>query len=172
MVLLGAWASSPLLKQARRLRSQATGLVVVALRYRTRLHLPDVGGVLGDGAIAGELPGARQIQDGLARPGVSVGIQFYQPLVRLKIRREVCQMQVVIPMCQQRVTQRGENARFIAAEVVGEDQVQGCAGLGLVIIVPVWAVVAAAVGDLLRRQAEQEKMLLAGFLSHLDSGAV
>src|SRR5262249_8042197 len=50
--------------------------------------------------------------------------------------------------------------------------VQGGAGFGLVIIVPAGIVPASAVLNLLGGQPEQEEVLLSGFLSHLDSGAV
>ena len=60
----------------------------------------------------------------------------------------------------------------MAAEVVREDQVQRGARFRLVVVVPLRAVVAAALGHLLGRQAEQEEILLAGFFSHLDRGAV
>ena len=80
-------------------------------------------------------------------------------------------MPVVVPG-QQRVTQRREDARFMAAEVIGEDQIQRRAGLRLVVIVPVRVVPAAAVGHLVRRQTEQEEIVLARFLGHLDGRPV
>ena len=143
-------------------------------RYDTGhgFDVPDVGRVLGDGAVAGELARAGHIQDGLARPGVRVGIQLDQPLVRLQVGLQVRQVHVVVAVRQQRVAQRREDARLIAAEVVGEDQVQRRARLRLVLVVPVRVVPAAAVGHLLRRQAEQEEVLLARLLGHLDGGAV
>ena len=48
-----------------------------------------------------------------------------------EIGREVRQVHVVVATRQQRVPQRCEDARFIPAEVVGEDQVQRRAGLRL-----------------------------------------
>jgi hypothetical protein len=45
----------------------------------------------------------------------------------------------VVAARQEAVAQRGEHARLVAAEVVGEDQVQRRAGLRLVLIVPVRA---------------------------------
>ena len=95
-----------------------------------------------------------------------------QPLVRLEIGLQVRQVHVVVAVRQQRVAQRSEDARLVAAEVVGEDQVQRRAGLRLVVVVPVRVVPAAAVGHLLRGQAEQEEVLLARFFGHLDGRAV
>ena len=74
-------------------------------------------------------------------------------------------MHVVVAVRQQRVAQRREDAGLVAAEVVGEDQVQRGAGLRLVVVVPVRVVPAAAVGDLLGGQAEEEEVLLAGLLA-------
>src|SRR5262249_62201355 len=54
----------------------------------------------------------------------------------------------------------------------GKDQAQGGGRTRLIIRVPVRAVPATAVGHLLRRQAEQEKIFFVGFLSHLDGSAV
>ena len=68
--------------------------------------------------------------------------------------------------------ERREDTRFIAAEVVGKNQVQCRSGLRLVLVVPARVVPAAAAGDLIGRETEQEEVLLARLLSHLDRGAV
>src|SRR6266581_8114923 len=73
---------------------------------------------------------------------------------------------------EQGVAQRGENARLIAAEVIGEDQVERRARLRLVLIVPARTVPTAAAGNLVRGEAEQEKVLLARLLGHLDRRAI
>jgi hypothetical protein len=75
-------------------------------------------------------------------------------------------------MRQQRVSQRGENSWLAPAEGIARNHVERGPGLGLVLIVPVRAVPAAAVGDFLRAQPEQEEVLLARLLGHLDGGAV
>ena len=56
--------------------------------------------------------------------------------------------------------------------MVVEDQVEGLPRLRLVLVVPARVVPAAAAGDLLGGQAEEEEVLLAGLLGHLDRGAV
>ena len=71
------------------------------------------------------------------------------------------QVHVVIAMRQKRVAQRFEDTRLVAAEVVGIDQVQCRARLGLMLIVAVRVVPAAAIGHLLDRQAEEEEIFLA-----------
>src|SRR5271166_3872224 len=140
--------------------------------HRTRLRSPDFSGVLGDRVVAGELPAAGHVQDGLARPGVAVAVQRGQPLVRLEIGPEVGQMQVVVSLRQQRVPQRSEDARLVAAEMIGEDHVQRGAGLRLVVVMPVRVVPIAAGGHLFGGQAKQEEVLFTGFLGHFDRCAV
>ena len=92
--------------------------------------------------------------------------------VRLQVGLQVRQVHVVVAIGQQRVAQGGEDPRLVAAEVVGEDQVQRRAGFRLVIVVPVRVVPTVATGHLFRRETEQEEILLARFLGHLDRGAV
>src|SRR5580700_7654429 len=56
--------------------------------------------------------------------------------------------------------------------MIGEDQVQCGAGFWLVLIVPEWVVPSATAGHLFRRQAEEEEILLARLLRHLDGRAI
>src|SRR5262249_47578757 len=49
--------------------------------------IPDVGGILGDGAVAGEPPGAGHVQDRLAGPSLPIRIQLAQAPVRLELER-------------------------------------------------------------------------------------
>src|SRR5438552_3842887 len=46
------------------------------LGHGARLRAPDFGGVLGDGAVAGEFSGTRDVQDGLSRPLLRIGVQL------------------------------------------------------------------------------------------------
>src|SRR5208283_2699979 len=73
------------------------------LWHRTRLGIPDLGGVLGNRAVAGELPGTGDVQDSLACPRVAVGAQLGQSAVCLEIGFEVRQVHVMVPMGQQGV---------------------------------------------------------------------
>ena len=74
-----------------------------------------------------------------------------QPLVGFEIGLEVRQVHIVVAVGQQRVAQRRKHAGLIAAEVVGEDQIQRGAGLRLIVVVPVRVVPAAAARHLFRR---------------------
>src|SRR5581483_10610019 len=67
---------------------------------------------------------------------------------------------------------RCEDAGFVAAEIIIENQIEGLARLRLVFVVPMGVVPAAVVEDFFRRQAEEKEILLAGLLGHLDGGAV
>ena len=81
-------------------------------------------------------------------------------------------MHVVVALVEQGVPDRVEEPRLAAVEVAREDQVEGLAGLVLVLVVPARVVPAPRAGDLLGGQAEQEHVLLAGLLGDLDGGAV
>src|SRR6516165_3806563 len=75
----------------------------LGLGYRTGLGVPDLGSILGNRAIARELPGTGDIEDGFARPLMLVGVQFGQFVICLEIGVEVRQMHVVIASGQQHV---------------------------------------------------------------------
>ena len=81
-----------------------------------------------------------------------------------QVRRQVGQVHVVVAVREQRLADRREDPRLVAAEVIGEDQIERRADFRLVLVVPVRVVPAAAVHHLLGGQAEQEEVLLAGFL--------
>src|SRR5215469_597453 len=49
------------------------------LRYRTRLRVPDLGGVLSDGAVARKFSRAGDVQNRLARPLVLVSMELAEP---------------------------------------------------------------------------------------------
>src|SRR6516162_7152623 len=153
----------------------ASGEIVIgrsSLGYRAGLGVPDLGGILGDRAIARELAGTGDIEDCFARPLMLVGVQAGQPVICLEIGVEVREMHEMITSGQQRVVQRSKNAGFIAAEKIGRDQVQCGAGFRIVVVVPSRAVPAAAALDLVRSQAKQEEIVLAGLLRHLDRRAI
>ena len=79
-------------------------------------------------------------------------IECARCLVGLQIGPQIGQVHVVVAVRQQRVPQRGEDARLVAAEVHREKiRSRARAGFGLVLVVPVRVVPAAAVGDLLAR---------------------
>ena len=57
--------------------------------------------------------------------------------LRLAVRSEVRQVHVVIAVRQKSIAHRSEDARLVAAEVVGEDEIQSRSRLRLIVVVPV-----------------------------------
>src|SRR4051812_4481468 len=86
--------------------------------HRAWFHIPDLGRVLRDGAVAGKPAGAGNVEDDRAGPPVRGGVQIEQPLVRIKVGRQVRQMHVMVAARQQGLAQRLEDTRLIAAEMV------------------------------------------------------
>src|SRR5260370_41013080 len=84
---------------------------------RARFRGPDLGRVLGDGAIAGELPGAGDIQNRFVRPRIALCVEFAKPLIRIEVRFEVGEVHVVVAMLKQRVMNGGENPWLIVTEI-------------------------------------------------------
>jgi len=93
-------------------------------------------------------------------------------VIGVQVRFQIGQMHKAVTLFEKRVPQSGKNARFVPAEVIGENQVQRRARLGLVFIMPMRVVPAAATAYLIGCQAEQKEVLLPRFLRHLDGGAV
>src|SRR5215469_6392504 len=67
---------------------------------------------------------------------------------------------------------RTEDTWLIAAEIIRKNQIQGLPSFGLVFVVPARVVPFATADNLVGRQAEQEKILLACFSGHLNRRAV
>ena len=123
-------------------------------------------------AVAREFARAGDVERAHVRPLVRLAVEIAKGVVRLEVGRQVGQMHVGVAVGQQRAAQRLENARLAPAEMIGKDQVERLARLRLVLVVPVRAVPGAAVGDFLGGEAEQEEILFARLLHHLDRRAV
>src|SRR6202043_3191476 len=82
-----AWPRRPasLLAQASQLKETISGFAAL-LRHRAWLHLPDLGCVFRDCAVAGKLSGTSFIKNSLASPLVRVGIKLAHQMVRIEIR--------------------------------------------------------------------------------------
>src|SRR5438105_5918794 len=84
----------------------ASGEMVIGrtpLWHRARFGIPDLVRILRNGAVAGELSRAGDVQDRLAHPSVTAIIQLAKRLIRFEIRLQIRQMHVVIAMREQRV---------------------------------------------------------------------
>src|ERR1700751_5256946 len=101
-----------------------------------------------------------------------MGPELAKAMIRVEIGLEVREMHVKVAMGEKRIGQRGKDARLMAAEIIGEDQVESGASLGFMIVMPMGIVPATAVSDLLGREAEEEEVVFAGGFGHFDGGAV
>src|SRR5580704_5259845 len=151
------------------LGSPATALF---LGYWAWFHLPNLSRVFRNRAIARKLPGAGDVQDCFMRPSAGIGIERAEPVLCIAIRGQISQMHIVIALGQKRIAQRSKNSRFITAEVVRENQLQGGSRLRLIFIMPVRVVPGAAVLDFLNGEPEQKHVLFSGFLRHFDGRTV
>src|SRR5205809_7623998 len=81
-------------------------------------------------------------------------------------------MEVMVAVVEERLKNRREHARLVLAEVVATNEIERCAGFGIVVIMPAGIIKAATLRDLLGGETEEEKVVLAGGLGHLNGRAV
>ena len=81
-------------------------------------------------------------------------------------------MHVVIAVTKQGIEDGRENARVTRVEVIGGDEVQGGAGFGIVLAMPVRIIETARVRDFFGTQPKQKEVFLARGFGHLDGGAI
>src|SRR5208337_2951759 len=130
-------------------------------RYRARLGIPDLPGILADRAIAGEPAAAGHIDDCHGGPCRGIlAVERADALLGLNVTVQIGQVHVVISMRQERLANRFVEARLTGVDVVAEEQVDGGARFRLVMVVPVRAVPGAAGGDLVGGQAVEENVFL------------
>ena len=108
------------------LRTFASRVIMSWLRHRAWFHFPDVVRILSDRPVTRKPARIRNIQNRFTRPIVGLCVQFHQPTVCIKVSPQVSQVHVEVALRQKRVTERCKSIRFIAAEAVGESQVQRC----------------------------------------------
>jgi hypothetical protein len=111
----------------------------------------------GDGAITGKPTGRCNVQNRLAQLDFRVRVKFAEARVRLAVAFEVGQVQIVVAFAQQGIENRSEHARQVLAEMVVGDEIQRSARLGIIVVMPLRTVNAAALRDLIGAQAEEEK---------------
>src|SRR3954453_1164760 len=116
---------------------------------------PDRSGILRDRAIARELPGPCDVEDGLAAPPLTILVEFGYARLRRGVGGEVGQVHVVVAPVEQHLPDRPVPPRLPPAEMAREDQVEGPSGLVVVLVVPAGVVPPPRVGDLLGGQAEE-----------------
>src|SRR5262249_40727351 len=100
------------------------------------------------------------------------GITGIQRAMRPGVVGQVREMPVVIAAVEQRAMYGLEQAGLPRIEMIGADQIERSPGLRFVVIMPARVVPAGALLYLLRRQPEEEEILLARLGGHLDGRAV
>src|SRR5215469_15138571 len=153
----------------------ASGEIVISgylLRHWTGLGIPDLGRILGNRSVARELSRTGDIQNRLARPCMRIRVECAKPLIRVEVGFEVRQMHVVVAVRHQRIVNGSKNSRLEAADIVGSDHVQSRPGFRLVVVMPMRAVPATTLRDLLHSETKQKEVFLAGFFRHLDGRSV
>src|SRR5205823_14271312 len=98
-----------------------------------------------------EPPGAADIEDGLPRPAVRIRVQLEKAPVRLQIGGEIRQMAIMVTPGKEHLAKRLKHTWLVLAEVVRENQAQGSANFGLIVVVPLRIVPASAVDHLFCR---------------------
>ncbi len=93
-------------------------------------------------------------------------------LLRLDVGTQVGQVSVEVAVRQERVPDRREGAGLLGAKRARRDHIQGAARLVLVLVMPVRVVPAAAVGDFLGAEPEEEEIVFTRLGGHFDRGAV
>src|SRR5207247_1646009 len=73
-------------------------ICVVLPMHRARFRVPNLGGVLRNGAVARKLSGAGYVQNRLTHPSVRVCVELAEPLIGIEIRPEIRQKHVVVAM--------------------------------------------------------------------------
>src|SRR5271166_5856089 len=149
---LGYWRATPRRTEPGMLLSrlaEARGMRPL-LGHRAGFGVPDLGGILRNRAVARKFPGGGDVKDCPARPFLAIGIQCSQPVIGLHIGLQIRQVHVVIAALQQCRVYRRKNPGLIATEFVVRDHVQRRADFGVMIVMPVRVVPAAAALDLIR----------------------
>eukprot|EP00047_Mylnosiga_fluctuans_P003292 m.228426 g.228426 ORF g.228426 m.228426 type:complete len:867 (+) comp11740_c0_seq1:45-2645(+) len=143
-------------------------LLLVALD-RHRHGLPDLAGILLDRAIAREEAAGRDVEDALAGPALLVAELVADAVLHRDVRREVRQQAEPVAVDQQRVDEVVEAVRRVGREVAVADLVEDLLELGVALVV-LDGIVAALLErlDLLDGHAEDEDVVLADLLQHLD----
>src|SRR5579862_9638488 len=83
------------------------------------LDVPNLAGIFGDRAIAGEISGAGNIQNGLRCPHVWILIILFRAVAGFNVRSQISKMEITVAAVQQLVHNPAEESRFVRAEPVG-----------------------------------------------------
>lgn len=136
------------------------------------LDSPDLGGVITDRTIAGELARGGDVVDAHLCPLGRVLVDLADLVLHLNVGLEVGKQKVTIVL-QQDIYEILELLGVAGAEVAALDLVHALADLGVRVVVGVGVVAAPLQGlHLLHRHAEDEHVLLSHLLGHLHVSSV
>src|SRR5271155_1009963 len=121
---------------------------------RRNLQIPDLIGIFPDGAIARELPGARDVANGLGVPCRAIRVAAVELLVRASVVLEIGEVSVEVTAVEQCVADRVEHPRLMLRQEIGRDEIHGLPYFGIPRVVPARVVPPGALGHLLRVEAE------------------
>src|SRR5262249_36008527 len=88
-----------------------------------RLDLPDLAGVLADGAVGGELAHARDVEQRLAVPGRAILVLDVDPQLSLDIVMEVGEVHVLVARAEELGHDRAEDVLVASREMSRRDRV-------------------------------------------------
>src|SRR5271165_7346047 len=132
--LLEKGAGLPSFLSSQGQRVQQTRHVPRRSRNRAGFGVPDLPGILADRAIGGEPAAAGDIDDCPGSPSRGIlAVERADALLGLNVTAQIGQVHVVISMRQERLVNRFVEAWPTGVDVVAEEQIEGGAGLGLVI---------------------------------------
>ncbi len=139
-----------------------------------RPNVPDVARVLQNGAVAGKLADAGNIQDCLAPPGFLIQILPIDQLLRLHVGREVGDMEIAVAAMDQFVEDPAEQAVLVRAEAVGGQSVHHLAHrrIAIVTLARVIRSLHLHLVNLFCPQPEDVDVVFAHLFGNLDIGAV
>src|SRR5574337_444114 len=99
------------------------------------LDVPDLSGVLGDGAVARKFSDAGNIQDSLTCPHRGVFERLSNPFLGCDIRLQIGQMEVRVPPVQDRLVNPAKQARLVRTKQVGNKRIHESSHVGTTMII-------------------------------------
>ncbi len=135
--------------------------------------LPDLVGILDDGAVGGEFTHACNVDDGLANPFQRLLIKFIDLVLRVHVAAEIRQQAIDVSVFQKRFNYGIKDARLSFAEVIALDHVDYLPQFRISIVITAGIVARLfEIDHFLCRHAEDEHVLSADLFRHFDISAI
>ena len=136
------------------------------------VEVPDVFGILGDGAVAGELAGAGGVHERGFVPCLRIAIEGFDSVLRLDEGGEVLEEHIVVVEVQEVFQERLEDAGGHQGEDVAADHVEGALDFRIGVVNLAGVVGGAEFIDFFGLEAEDDDVVFADFLCDFDVCAV